>query len=113
MGLIQSLQATVSALQTGRNNYGKRYDGTNKGSGYLGEIKLKNGSIATEYSVGINIDGKEVQIPTIVPTLSNDELSLMVNDIIPNGKAVPRSILNKAVEHASKRIGMGQSPFFN
>ena len=59
----------------------------------------------------MNLGGKEIEIPTLVPTLSREEMSLMTNDIIPNGKQVPRQILQKAIEHATKRMSVGQSPF--
>lgn len=93
--------------------YGKRNDGTWKGSGYLGELPIKGGGVATEYSVGVNIDGKETEIPTLVPTLTKDEVSLMTDDIIPNGKEIPQSILNKAVEFARSRMANGESVWAN
>jgi hypothetical protein len=77
----------------------------------LGELKLPNGDVATEYSIGIELDGQETEIPTIVPTLSKGELDSMVNDIIPNGKRVPDNIAKKAIDHARERIKAGDSPF--
>ena len=93
--------------------YGKRPDGTWKGTGWLGELKLPGGGVAGEYSVGVDIDGKETLIPTLTPNLSKDEIHLMVNDIIPGGKKVPDAILSKAVAHARARLAEGQSPFKN
>ena len=89
--------------------YGLRNDGTPKGKGYLGEIQLPDGNVATEYSIGVNMDGKEVEIPTLVPTLTEDEVALMRDDIIPNHKPVPKAIAEKAIAHAEQRMAEGKS----
>jgi hypothetical protein len=91
--------------------YGPRADGTQKGSGFLGEQKLPDGRVATEYSVGVNLDGRDIEIPTLVPTLTPQEKQMMVSDIIPNRKPVPKQILDKAVAFARQRMASGQSPF--
>lgn len=102
------------AAATNTASYGMRNDGkTYKGTGWLGEIKLPDGGVASEYTVGVNIGGKEVDIPTLVPGLTRDEVNLMANDIIPNGKPVPESIMQKAVDHARMRMSNGQSVFAN
>jgi len=89
-------------------NYGTRADGTNKGSGFLGEIKLPNGQIATEVSIGANINGKEVEIPTLVPALTAEQRDF----IAKGGNPLTRQdIVRTAIEHASKRIAAGLSPF--
>lgn len=90
-------------------NYGLRPDGTPKGRGWLGEIRLPDGGVATEYSIGVNIGGREVDIPTLVPTLTREEVDLMANDIIPNGKRVPGAIVAKAVAHAKEMWNRGHS----
>lgn len=91
--------------------YGLRPDGTAKGSGFLGPQQLKDGKVATEYSVGVEIDGKEMEIPTLVPTLTAAERKEMLEDIIPNGKEPPKAIMDKAVAHAEKRLKAGKSVF--
>ena len=96
-----------------RKDYGKRNDGTQKDIGFLGEQKLPNGDIATEFSIGVQFDGKETEIPTLVPSLTEEELELLRNDIIPNKKDVPENIINKAVDHAKGRMKEGKSPFFS
>ena len=89
-------------------NYGTRADGTKKGSGFLGEIKLPNGQIATEVSIGVNINGKEVEIPTLVPALTAEQRDF----IAKGGNPLTRQdIVRTAIEHASKRIAAGLSPF--
>ena len=56
-------------------------------------------------------NGRETDLPSLVPTLTKAEINLMVNDIIPNKKSVPKEILQKAVDHANKRVRAGESPF--
>lgn len=93
-------------------NYGLRNDGvTQKGNGYLGPLETADGKVATEYTIGVDFDGKEVDIPTLVPTLTKEEVDLMVNDIIPNNKPVPEAIVQKAVDHAKKRMAEGKSVY--
>lgn len=93
-------------------DYGMRNDGvTPKGNGYFGPLKTANGDVATEYTVGVGFDGKDMDIPTLVPTLTDEEVGTMINDIIPNKKNVPEAIVNKAVEHARKRLAAGRSVF--
>ncbi len=92
-----------------------RPDGTKKGTGFFGELKLPDGGVASEYSIGVQLEslgGKETDIPTLVPTLTDEEKDLMVNDIIPNKKPVPDAIIQKAVDHANKRVAEGKDVFF-
>jgi hypothetical protein len=92
----------------------KRADGTTKGNGWRGVLKASDGSDVTEYSISseaVKVKGKEIEFPTIVPTLTDAEVKLMLTDIIPNRKRVPDAIFNKAVAHAKKRIKAGKSVF--
>jgi hypothetical protein len=92
----------------------KRPDGTNKGTGYLGVLKASDGSDVTEFSMSssdVKVKGKEIDFPTIVPTLTKAEVNLMLTDIIPNNKRIPDAIYKKAVDHAKKRIKEGKSVF--
>ena len=92
--------------------YGYREDGTPKvGSGWLGQLPRPGGGFSSELSIGVDIgDGKETLIPTLVPTLSPQEVQWLLNNP-PDPKKIPKSIVNKAVAHARNRIGQGQSPF--
>lgn len=97
-----------------QKDFGLRPGGTEKGEGFLGILKTKGGDITSEYSVGVQLESRDMEetnIPTLVPTLTKEEIELMVNDIIPNKKPVPDKILQKAVDHANKRIRAGNSPF--
>jgi len=91
------------------SKYGSRKDGTQKGSGYYGEIKNPDGSISTEISIGVNIDGKEIEIPALVPGLTKKEIETLQS--IRSPKDIPKSIVDKAVAHAKNRIKKGLSPF--
>lgn len=88
--------------------YGKRADGTEKGPGFLGEVKGKKGETMTELSVGVEIDGRQVEIPTIVPGLSASEMRYLKDGGDPREN---EAIMRKAIEHAKKRIKAGKSPF--
>lgn len=70
--------------------------------------------MATEFSASVDdvqVKGKPVDFPTLVPTLSKEEVNTMVNDIIPNNKRIPNEIMNKAIDFARERIAQGKSPF--
>jgi len=96
-------------------NFGLRPDGTPKGAGWLGILYNANNEPVTEYSIGVEIDGKQMDIPTLVPTLTEEEIrSVRYASSFPPDD--PRSqpsaeIVQKAVDHARKRIANGQSPF--
>jgi hypothetical protein len=97
------------------SKYGLRQNATPKGEGWLGALPIKypdgKEGVATEYSVGISFDGENYELPALVPTLTPEEVNIMVNDIMPNHKQVPEPILKKAVEHAKGRLEQGLSPY--
>lgn len=77
-----------------------------KGPGFLGTLQRPDGMVSTELSIGVNFGGKEIEIPSLVPTLSKQEI-----DHLLNGKEPTKSIITKAIDHARKRINEGKSPF--
>lgn len=89
--------------------FGTRPDGSKKGTGFLGVLKGANGSAMTEFSVGVKIDGKEMDVPTLVPTLSRAEVKTVLN--LKDGEKLPEAIVQKAVDHAKDRIAQGKSVF--
>lgn len=89
-------------------NYGLRSDGSPKTSGYFGELKRPDGNISTELSIGVNLDGKEIEIPSLVPTLSNDEINYLLKGNTPTPQ-----IVNKAVNHAKLRMTQNKDVFAN
>jgi hypothetical protein len=95
-------------------DFGNRADGTKKGSGFFGVIKRPDGNVMTEISIGVGLNGKETQVPLIVPTLTKPEMDyLLRND--PKSKTfmskMPSTIIDKAVDHAVMRMKDGKSPF--
>lgn len=84
-----------------------RVDGTKKGPGFLGTLKSIDGKDMTEFSIGVEFDGKQMEIPTLIPTLTEDEIRL----ITEKGQITPE-IERKAIEHAKMRMAQGM-PVFN
>ncbi len=103
-GMAQEPEAAPRGKDYG---YGTRPDGTFKGPGFLGELKRPDGGISTELSIGVNIDGKEIDIPLLVPTLTKEEIEHLLE-----GKELTDAIVDKAVKHAVKRRKEGRSPFY-
>lgn len=87
-------------------DYGNRIDGTKKSSGFFGELPTNDGNVATEISIGVDFDGKETQIPALVPTLSPWEMQWLLD-----GKEPTPEIVDKAAQHAMERMRRGLSPF--
>lgn len=83
-----------------------RADGSKKGQGFLGPLKFHDGRTSTELSIGVNIGGRDVEIPALVPTLSKEQI-----DHLLAGNAPTDGIAEKAIEHAKMRVGQGLSPF--
>jgi len=96
----------AAAGQPPKTFYGYRPDGSIKGAGFMGELKRPNGDISTELSIGVNFDGREHEIPTLVPTLTQKEINHLLL-----GNAPTEPIVRKAVEHARMRMSQGNSPF--
>ena len=105
-GLYSTITGGESAKPELAQSYDLRPDKTRKGPGFLGELKRPGGGVSTEISIGVNIDGKETLIPTLVPTLSKSEI-----DYLLGGGEPTKVIIDKAVSHARKRMGEGKSPF--
>ena len=101
-----SLDDIFKGYSNKNSQYELRKDGTKKGLGYFGELKRPDGRVSTELSIGVNIDGKEIEIPSLVPTLSKQEI-----DHLLGGGNPTKEIVGKAVEHARKRISQGKGPF--
>ena len=90
-----------------------RSDGTTKSAqGFLGAFPDKYGKMMTEQTIGVEIDGKEVQMPAIVPTTTPDEIELLASGNV-NWKS-PRGqlIQDKAVANYRDRVSRGLSPYY-
>jgi hypothetical protein len=97
-----------------QTQWDRRADGSPKGMGWLGVLQRPDGGVSSEISVGVTLDGKDQEIPLMVPGLSKPELDyLMTNDPSSDNflKNLPQSIMDKAVAHAKQQLDNGQSPF--
>jgi hypothetical protein len=100
-----------------RNSY--RQDGSPKSQiGFLGPILNNDGEIMTEFSTDMEVDGNKIEIPSLVPTLTADEVEYIKNMKGGAGfniKEIPMemTIVNKARQHAMERLQAGMSPFFD
>ena len=83
-----------------------RPDGTRKGPGFLGTLERPDGGVSTELSIGVDFGKGEVLIPTLVPTLTEEEKNHLLS-----GKKPTQTIVDKAVSHAQERMKQGKSPF--
>lgn len=88
-----------------------RPDGTLKGVGFLGPRKRTDGRTSSEISIGVNIDGKEMDIPTMVPTLDDNEVNWLLSNDISDPKKIPQSIVDKATDFARMRLATGKPVF--
>ena len=95
-----------------------RSDGSKKSKeGFLGPItNYISGGTMTEFSTSIEVNGKEIEIPTMVPTLTYEEIAYLRTLIPGEGfnlkNPIEARIINKAKNHALKRLKEGKSPFF-
>lgn len=94
---------------TGQASYGKRADGSEKGDGFFGTLARPDGNFSSELSIGVEIDGKETEIPALVPTLTDKEVNTLLSQS-PSAK-IPAAIVQKASDYAKARIAAGKSPF--
>tara|TARA_R110000822_G_scaffold185941_2_gene325048 strand:- start:84 stop:482 length:399 start_codon:yes stop_codon:yes gene_type:complete len=96
-----------------------RADGSKKSNrGFIGQVTNNaSGGTMTEFSTDMEYNGKNIGIPTMVPTLSKSEIKYMSNMKPGTGwnlskSATERSIINKARKHAKQRLSQGKSPFY-
>jgi hypothetical protein len=86
--------------------YGSRVDGTQKGGGWLGELKNPKGGVSTELSIQFDDVLQGRPIPLLVPGLTPQELEAVLS-----GGRPPRTAVEKAINHALERDAQGLSPF--
>jgi hypothetical protein len=87
--------------------YGKRPDGSPKGAGYFGELAHPDNPsrVSTELTIGVEVGGKAMDIPLLVPTLTQQEIRAVLA-----GKESD-AIVRKAVDHALSRMKQGKTPY--
>jgi len=77
-----------------------------KGPGFFGELERPDGDFSTELSVEYDIDGRTIEMPSLVPTLSDQE----VKHLLADGEPTPE-MTEKIISHALQREEEGKSPF--
>lgn len=98
-------QEAMQAIGPNGEGYGTRPDGTQKGRGYLGEVPTPDGRVMTEYSVGVDFGNGEQDIPSLVPTLTPEQIQMVARERMND------EIIRKAVEFARSRAMFGLSPY--
>jgi len=93
-------------MRQGAANFGKREDGSQKGFGFLGKLSRPDGDFSTELSFDFTYGGKNITAPLIVPTLTAQELNLLLSGGKPTNE-----IFQKASDYALQRSQSGASPF--
>jgi hypothetical protein len=91
-----------------------RPDGSQKGGGFFGLLKRPDGKVSTEISIGLDMGGKEINVPLLVPSLTPEELNYLLQTDVESKdflKNIPPSIMEKAYIHAQERMKAGISPF--
>lgn len=87
-----------------------RGDGSVKGSGWQGVFKNAKGQDVTEYTIGVEINGKEYEIPSIVPSLSTEEIASVLK-ATEDGSPPSEQVMEKAVDWAKKMLKKDHSFF--
>ncbi len=111
----ESLPASLEGLESpvDRSQWEPREDGSPKGDGFLGALRRPdNGGVMSEYSMSADLknpDGSWMDFPTLVPTLNEGEVNTILG--MKEGDQMPNSIIQKAQDHASRRLSTGQSVF--
>lgn len=100
---VSDLQVNPAGVD--RTSWEPRGDGTAKGLGFLGLLKTPDGRVASEYTIGVPINGKETDIPTLVPTLTRPEVEQVLK-----GQVTP-AIRQKAETWALDRVKSGKPVF--
>ena len=104
----QNQQSNINSL---------RPDGTTKGSGFLGGMKRLDdpSGVSSEISIGVDWGSGEKLIPTMVPTLDNNEIKYLLSTpedkIFTSNPELGKKIEQKAVRFAKERESQGL-PFF-
>lgn len=98
--------------QIDRSRWDKRADGSLKGDGFLGVLQRPEGGVSSEISIGTtDVNGKEMDIPLLVPTLTPDEVSTLLSSDLSKPSTIPRGIVQKAVAFARQRVAAGKPVF--
>ena len=90
-----------------------RSDGSTKSArGFLGAFPDRYGKMMTEQTISVEIDGKEVEMPAIVPTTTPDEIELLASGNVNWQSPRGQLIRDKAVANYRDRVSRGLSPYY-
>jgi hypothetical protein len=113
LGLANAASPTQAEWKPNANDL--RADGSQKGNGFLGVLKRPDGGVSSELSVGVEIGGKEVEVPSMVPTLSRKEVNYLLTTPVEKLDSADSKmfdgIVQKAAAHAKERIAAGKPVF--
>ena len=89
-------------------DYGKRLDGTNKGTGWFGELQMQDGSnqIATELSTSFDYGDGDILVPLLNPYLNEAEKLYLLQ-----GNEPTPEIIDKTGKWGYDRLQQGKNPF--
>ena len=90
------------------STWGSRGDGTTKGTGFFGILPANNGRIMTEYGMGFDYDGKEIEVPLINPYQSQAQILEVLQ-----GKQPTTEMLDNAWRWGADRFRSGKSTFID
>ena len=107
MNPFESVANPNAFFDTIARGAGLRQDFSEKGQGFLGSLKRPDGNTSTELSIGVQLDGRDIEIPSLVPTLTQEEVGHLLN----GGEPTP-GIVQKAIDHAMGRSSKQQNPFY-
>ena len=88
------------------STWGSRGDGTTKGTGFFGILPANNGRIVTEYGMGFDYGGKEIEVPLINPYQSQAQILEVLQ-----GKQPTTEMLDNAWRCGADRLRSGKSTF--
>lgn len=111
LGITSGTPSVQTMIANQKKDYGARPDGSKKGLGYLGEIKRPDGTVMTEVTTGVNIDGKDIDIPVITPYATKSDLEYLKKSDIKSEdfyQKMPKGLMDRAVQHALDRQQAGK-----
>ena len=88
------------------NTWGSRADGTTKGTGFFGILPTNDGRIMTEYGMGFDYGGKEIEVPLINPYQSQAQILEVLQ-----GKQPTPEMLDNTRRWGADRLRSGKSTF--
>lgn len=113
---ITSGTPSVEQMVENQKSYGNRPDGSPKGTGWLGEIQRPDGTVMTEVTAGVNIGGKDVDIPLITPRATKGDIEYLKNADVKGEnfyKDMPAGLMDRAVGHAVDQMKNKKSVYKN